>query len=222
VFIGHAAMGFAAKRAAPRASLGWLLVAPWLLDVLWPTFLLLGIERVRIAPGITAFGPLDFTWYPWSHSLVMTLLWAVLTGGIYRAMTRDRSGAWVIGGLVASHWVLDAIAHRPDLPIAPWLPIKIGLGLWYSVAATFIVEGALFVVGVILYLGATRARDRWGAVGLWSLVLFLVAIYVSSESGPPPPNATAIAVVTLVGEALILVWAMWIERHRVLRTQVPS
>jgi hypothetical protein len=217
MFIGHAALGFAAKPAAPRASLAWLLVAPWLLDILWPIFLLMGIERVRLAPGNTAFTPLDFTWYPWSHSLLMSIVWGALAAGIYRATTRDDRGAVIVGLLVPSHWLLDLVVHRPDLPLAPGLGTRVGLGLWNAPVATLVVEGGLFVAGLSVYLVATRPRDRRGAIGLWSLVLFVLAIYVANVVGPPPPSASAIAPVTLAFGVLIAPWAMWIERHRSLR-----
>ncbi len=214
MFIGHAALGFAAKRAAPRASLAWLLVAPWLLDLLWPVFLLLGLEKVKIAPGSTAFTPLEFTSYPWSHSLLMSLVWGVLAAAVYQWQTRDRRGAWVVGLLVPSHWGLDLIVHAPDLQLAPGVEARFGLGLWNSVGATFVVEGSLFAAGLFTYLFTTRARDRIGRIGLWALVVFLVAIYASNSSGPPPPTTAAIAWVTLVFGILIAPWALWIDRHR--------
>ena len=219
MFIGHAALGFAAKPAAPRASLAWLLVAPWLLDILWPIFLMLGIERVSIVPGATALTPLDFSWYPWSHSLVMSIVWAVLLALLYRARTGDRRGAAIIGGLVVSHWLLDLIVHRPDLPIAPGLATRVGLGLWNRPTATLVVEGALFALGLSVYLVATRAKDRRGAIGLWSLVVFIVGIYVSSVLGPPPPSASAMAPVTLAFGILIAPWAFWVDRHRAMRRE---
>jgi hypothetical protein len=222
VFIGHAALGFAAKPAAPRASLAWLLVAPWLLDIPWPIFLMLGIERVSIVPGATAFTPLDFSWYPWSHSLAMSIVWAVLLALLYRARTGDRRGAAIIGALVVSHWLLDLIVHRPDLPIAPGLATRVGLGLWNRPTATLVVEGALFALGLSVYLVATRAQDRRGVIGLWSLVVFIVGIYVSSVLGPPPPSASAIAPVTLVFGIVIAPWAFWVDRHRVMRREAAG
>jgi hypothetical protein len=218
VFLGHAAFGFAAKRAAPRVSLGWLLLAPWALDLLWPLFLLAGVERVRIAPGNTAFTPLDFTWYPWSHSLAMSLVWSAAAAALYAARAHDRRGAWILGALVTSHWFLDAIAHRADLPLAPGLPARVGLGLWNSVPATLAVEGGLFVAGLAAYATGTRARDRVGRFAWWGLVVFLVVIYASNLGGPPPPSPSAIAWVTLVFGALIGPWGAWIDRHRVVTT----
>jgi len=218
MFIGHAAAGFASKRLAPRASLAWLLAAPWLLDLLWPVFLLTGVERVRIDPGNTAVTPLDFVSYPWSHSLVMALVWSALFGAAYRRLTRDSRGAWIVGALVASHWVLDLVVHRADLPLVPGLPLKVGLGLWNSVVGTLAVEGGLFTLGLAIYLWATRARDLQGTIGLWALVVFLLGMYAANLGGPPPPNSSAIAWVTLVFGALIVPWAMWIERNRAGRS----
>ena len=134
MFIGHFAVGFASKRAAPRTSLTVLLTAALFLDVLWPIFLWLGLERVRIAPGDTAFTPLDFESYPFSHSLFMALVWSLLFAGIYFALTRYRTGTWWVGLAVFSHWVLDWFTHRADLPLLPWGGPKVGLGLWNSVA----------------------------------------------------------------------------------------
>ena len=149
MFIGHFAVGFAAKRLAPETSLGWLIAAPELVDMLWPGFLALGWEEVRIEPGNTAFTPLDFVSYPWTHSLVMSIVWAIVFGGIYYMRSDDRRGALVIGGAVLSHWVLDVLTHRPDMPIAPGLATRIGLGLWDSVITTIVVEGGMFLAGVL-------------------------------------------------------------------------
>lgn len=215
MFIGHPACGFAAKRLAPRTSLGWLVLAPFFLDVLWPVFLLLGIESVRIDPGNTALTPLDFHHYPWSHSLLMAIVWSAVLGAVYRMTAKDSRGAWVVGALVLSHWVLDFVTHRPDLPLYPGGP-KVGLGLWNSVPGTVAVEGAIFVAAVALYVTFTRARDRAGSIGWWSLIALLALIYVGNIFGPPPPDVRAIA---FVGLLLILfpIWAWWADRHRDVR-----
>jgi hypothetical protein len=212
MFIGHFAVAFAAKRVAPRTSLGTLFAAAQLADLIWPLLLLVGVETVQVDPGNTAFTPLDFVSYPWTHSLLMVLVWASAFALAYRARTASTRGAWVVGSLVVSHWVLDLITHRPDLPLAPGA-LKLGLGLWNSVAATVTVEGALFALGVFVYATTTRARNRLGAVAFWSLVAFLTAIYITSIAGPPPPSAHAVAVVTLL-MWLFVPWAVWIDRNR--------
>jgi len=212
MFIGHFAVGFAAKRVAPRASLGVLLAAPLFLDLLWPVFMLLGIESARIAPGDTRYTPMAFDHYPWSHSLLMTLVWALLFGGVYYALTRYRTGALAIGVGVVSHWVLDWITHRPDLPLWPGGPVE-GLGLWNSVAGTVILESVMFVAGAALYFTVTRARDRIGSIATWAMVVLLAVMYVLSSTAPPPPSTRVIAAGGLV-VWLFPLWAWWMDRHR--------
>jgi membrane-bound metal-dependent hydrolase YbcI (DUF457 family) len=213
MFIGHFAVGFASKRLAPRASAGALLLAPMFLDTIWPVFLVTGLESVRIDPGNTAFTPLDLHDYPYSHSLAMSLVWSLLLGGLYFAATRYRRGALVIGAGVFSHWVLDFVTHRPDLPLWPGSATSVGLGLWNSRAGTFLVEGAMFVAGVAVYARTTRARDRIGAVGWWAMVIFVALAYLSATLGPPPPNVRVLTVVAFVSW-LFVPWAWWFDRHR--------
>lgn len=213
MFIGHFGVALAAKRAAPRTSLGALFLAAQFVDLLWPLLLLLGLERVAIRPGITRVTPLDFESYPISHSLVMAAVWGAALGLLYWTVTRYARGAVVIAAAVASHWVLDLIVHRPDLPLAFGDSAKVGLGLWSSPAATVAIEGTIFVAGIALYASATRAQDRIGSIGLWGLVVFLLLIYAGSLLGPPPENARQIA---WVGHAqwLLVLWAWWADRHR--------
>ena len=119
MFIGHFGVAFAAKRLAPRTSLGWMVLAAQFLDFLWPIFLLLGMEHVRVVPGITKVQPLDFYDYPFSHSLTMALRWGLALALVYYLLRRYVRGAWVLVVLVVSHWVLDYVSHRPDLPRRP-------------------------------------------------------------------------------------------------------
>lgn len=216
MFIGHFAVGFAGKKAAPKASLAALLLAALFADVLWPVLVAIGAEQVRIAPGDTVYTPLEFVSYPWSHSLLMLIIWGALFAAFYRGKPDGMRTGFVLGLLVVSHWVLDWITHRPDMPLWPRGP-KVGLGLWNSVAGTMTVEIALFVVGVFIYARATRARDRVGSIGLWSLVLLLFGFYLfDSFSAAPPPSVTAIWISALIATAIILVWAGWVDRHREL------
>jgi membrane-bound metal-dependent hydrolase YbcI (DUF457 family) len=216
MFIGHFAVGFAAKRFAPRTSLGWLLAAPLFLDLIWPVFVLAGIEVVRIDPGNTAFTPLDFVSYPWSHSLLMTVVWSVILAGLYQATTRYWPGTIVIAVGVASHWLLDFLTHRPDLPLVPGVPTKVGLGLWNHVFATVGVEVIMLAVGVALYARATRPATRVGSVGFWAFLALVALLYAGAVYGEPPPNPTALAL-TGLGAWLFVVWAAWFDRNRVAR-----
>jgi membrane-bound metal-dependent hydrolase YbcI (DUF457 family) len=217
MFIGHFAVGFASKRWAPQASAGALVMAPLLLDLLWPLFLLTGLETVRIDPGNTAFTPLDLHDYPYTHSLLTALLWSLLAGGAYMAATRYRRGAVVVGAGVFSHWVLDFITHRPDMPLYPGSTSYVGLGLWQSRPGTVLVESAMFVGALVLYARTTRPRDRLGGAALWSMVALLVLLYAATALGPPPPNVGAIITAGFAGW-LFIPWAWWIDRHRALRS----
>ena len=212
MFIGHYAVGFAAKRAAPRASLGVLIAAAGLADLLFPVFSLAGWEQVRIEPGATAVAPFAFI-YPLSHSLLTGVGWAVLFAALYWVWTRYLAGAVTIALAVVSHWLLDLVTHRPDLPLYPGGATLAGLGLWNSVAGTVAVEGLLFVAGVWVYAAMTRPRDRTGRYAFWSFVALLVVLYVSSLLGPPPPSVTAMAAVGLLAW-LFVFWAAWFDRHR--------
>jgi FtsH-binding integral membrane protein len=213
MFIGHFGVGFALKSLAPRISLGTLFLAAQFIDLLWPSLLLLGLERVEIAPGITQVTPLDFTHYPISHSLLAVVGWALLFALVYFLLSRSPKAAIACAIAVLSHWLLDLLTHRPDLPLYPGNSPLFGFGLWDSLAATLAVEVSIFAVGIYLYLRNTTARDRIGSIGFWALVLFLLAIYIGNLFGAPPPNTTALA---WVGQAqwLLVAWGYWIDRHR--------
>jgi membrane-bound metal-dependent hydrolase YbcI (DUF457 family) len=221
VFIGHFAVGFAAKRWAPRTNLAVLMAAPLLPDLLWPVFVLLGLERATIVAGETPFLHLSLDWYPWSHSLVMDAVWAALFGGLVWRFSKDRAAGAVVAIGVLSHWLFDWITHRPDMPLWPGGP-EAGLGLWYSVRGTVVVESVLFVVGVALYVAATRGKDRIGHLALWSLVALLALLYVGTVMGPPPPAIVPVVVMGIVLEAAGLAWVWWIDRHRVPASARPG
>lgn len=213
MFIGHLGAGFAGKKFSKTASLGTYFMAAQWIDLVWPILLLLGIEKVEIKPGVSAVTPLDFSYYPFTHSLIGVIIWAILFGTIYYFFKKNYKTSIILGLLVLSHWFLDLIVHIPDLPIIPGEGLKVGLGLWNSFAATLIVEGFVFAVGLSLYLKSTKAKKRTGNYSLLGLVVFLVAIYISNLIGPPPESAEAIGI---VGNAqwLIILWAYWIDKNR--------
>jgi membrane-bound metal-dependent hydrolase YbcI (DUF457 family) len=213
MFIGHFAVGFSAKKFAPRASLAALLAAPLLADILWPPFLLLGWEHMRVDPGNTKFTPLDLYDYPWSHSLLMCAVWATAFALIYDRITRYRPGTIAIWIGVVSHWVLDWVTHRPDMPLYPG-SAKFGLGLWNSIAGTMAVELAMFVVGVGLYINATRARDRIGRYAFAAYVILLLVFYIGDRYSPPPESMNEVAWTGMIATVLLIVWAWWFDRHR--------
>jgi hypothetical protein len=213
MFLGHFAVAMAARRAAPRASLGMLFVAAQFADLLWPILVLLGVEHVEIRPGITAVTPLDFVSYPWSHSLAMLALWGLLLGGAYAAARRGAVAAGIVAAIVVSHWLLDFVSHRPDMPLAPGGEARLGLGLWNSLPATLAVELGSFALGLWIYARSTVARDRVGRWALWGLAGFLAALYLASVFGPPPPSARAVAW-SGVAMWFLVAWGFWIDRHR--------
>jgi membrane-bound metal-dependent hydrolase YbcI (DUF457 family) len=212
MFLGHYGVAFGGKTVAPRPSLGTFILAAQLADLVWPILLLLGIERVRIVPGLMAASPMDFTYYPFTHSLVTQALAGAVFGAIYFALRKDGRGALILGLAVVSHWFLDLLVHRPDLPIWPGGP-KVGLGLWNSVPLTLLAEALVFGGGLYLYLRATKARDRIGTWALWSLVGLLVLCYAGAALGPPPPGTTPLAISAVV-LWLFVPWGYWIDRHR--------
>jgi LexA-binding, inner membrane-associated putative hydrolase len=218
MFIGHYAVGFAAKKVAPKVSLGTLFLSIQLLDLIWPVLIILGVEHVRIDPGNTAFTPLDFFDYPISHSMVTSLLWSVALGVIYYLVKKYPKGAWVVGAGVFSHWVLDFITHRPDLPLSPWSSTYFGLGLWNSYLWSVVVEGTIFLAGVIIYVRSTVAKDKTGKYALWSLVGFLSLAWIINMVGPPPPNVEAIGYSALL-LWLLVPWGYWIDRHRTITSK---
>ena len=215
MILGHYGAAFAAKRIAPRSSLGTLTFAAQLLDEIWPIFILLGIERVRVAPGFMPANALEFVYYPFTHSLAMSVAWGLLVGGVHFAMKRDLRTATILGALVVSHWVLDVPVHGPDLELWPGSGIRVGLGAWRSVALTMVLELGIFALGVASYLRQTRARDRIGSVGLWVSIALLLAVLLSGF-GPPPPSAKAVGASAL-GLWIFVPLLHWIDKHRELR-----
>lgn len=219
MFIGHFAVGLASKRWAPRTSLGYLLLAPLLLDLLWPIFVLLGIEQFRIAPSGNPFLNLAFEHYPWSHSLLLAVLLALLLAWFARRRGGERTAPLVLGIGVVSHWVLDWVTHQPDLPLWPGGPL-VGLGLWHSPPATIVTESLMLAIGAGLYLTTTRPKDKIGSLGILAYLALLAALYVQSivASLPPPGSERLIVVAGLLAGGLLVVLAGWIDRHRIGRS----
>jgi membrane-bound metal-dependent hydrolase YbcI (DUF457 family) len=213
MLLGHFAVALAAKHYAPRTSLGTLVIAAQLLDLLWPLFMLLGWEHLRIVPGLMAASPFDFVSYPISHSLLSAAGWAALVAAIYYALRHYARGALVLALCVLSHWFLDLPMHRPDLPLWPGSHTRVGFGLWNSIPGTVGIETALLFIGTVVYLRSTRSRDRVGVLALAAMVAALAVIFAIGFFAPPPPSEQAVA---MAGFAmwLFVAWGYWIDRHR--------
>jgi len=216
MFIGHFAVGMAAKSAKPSLSLGTYFIAVQFVDLLWPTLLLLNLEQVIIEPGNTAMTPLNFIHYPFTHSLLMALVWSAAAFALVYLIKKDVGAGMIIAACVASHWLLDYFTHRPDLPLTLSEATKVGLGLWNYRMATFLVETVLFATGIFLYVKKTAATDRIGSYGFWALVIFLFVISISNMVGPPPPTVAAIAWAGHL-QWLFVIWAYWVDAHRAVK-----
>jgi len=214
--VGHLAVGFASKRWAPQASLGWLMLAPVFIDLLWSVFVLSGVERARIVPGITKAMPLDLEYIPISHSLVGALGWSVLLAGAYLVLHGPRQlrvGVVLFVG-VLSHWVLDWVSHRPDLPILPSGP-RVGLGLWNYPLPAFLVEAGMLAVGLWSYASVTTARSRAGRIGFAVLAIVLLAVNCAAYTSPPPPDIRAVAAGNI--SLVLFIWIVYgMDRRRSL------
>jgi LexA-binding, inner membrane-associated putative hydrolase len=205
MFLGHLAAGLVASRSERGLPLGTALLASELPDAIWPWFLLAGVEKVEIAPGDTVVTPLRFVHYPWSHSLVMVLVWGLAMAFVYRRMGRTLGAAALLFVLAASHWVLDFVSHRADLPLTPLDGPVFGLGLWNSLTGTLLVEGLAFAAAVFVFARARRPGWRY-----WSLVAVVSCLYLLNLFGPPPPSTTAVAV-----SGIVLVPIVWWWGNRV-------
>ena len=212
MFVGHLAVSLGAKAVEPKAPLPALVAASFGLDLLWPLLLLAGVETVSVAPGNTAFTPLAFESYPWSHSLFMAAVWGVLAWVLAYRATKSQRVSLLVGAVVVSHWVLDFVTHRPDLPLWPGGP-KLGLGLWNSVPATILLEGGLFLVAIAIYVRTQKPRDAVGTWAFWALVALTSVIWITQPWSPPPPSSNAVAAVALAMWVFPW-WAFWIDRHR--------
>jgi hypothetical protein len=179
--------------------------------------MLVGIEDVRFATGLGAanyFQPINIAL---SHSLLMLLVWGALFGGAHYLWRRNLRAAVLLFCLVASHWVFDVIAHKPDMPLAPGMNQRFGFGLWTNIPATLIVEGGLWVLALVLYLRATRAKTRLAFFVFWPIVFLLTLLWYNNIAGPPPPDARVAPLFSLVYFSLVVAWSYWINRLRPAR-----
>src|SRR2546426_3299385 len=217
MFVGHYGVSFAAQGGDKTIPLWVLFFAVQLLDVFWSVFVLCGIEKVRIAPGITASNPLDLYYMPYTHSLVAALLWSLGAYVAYRAIRAfgaSHRAAGLVAVAVFSHWVLDLVVHRPDLPLYD-NAAKIGLGLWNYPAPAFLLEVAVLFGGMFLYLRSTTATAALGRYGMPVFGVVMLIVQAIVFFGPPPPSATAAPIEALTSYVVFAAVAGRLERRRV-------
>ena len=223
MFVGHYGVSFVLGRLNRQIPLWVLFIAVQMLDVLWAPLVLLGIERVRIVPGITASNPLDLYYMPYTHSLVAAIVWSAVGYGLYRLWrpapratkpAATAAPAALVGLAVFSHWVLDFIVHRPDLPLYDDTA-KVGLGLWNLPAVALGLEATLLFGGMWLFVRG-RAAPVTGLAMFGVVMLVLQAIVFF---GPPPPSGAAAALSGLFAYAVFAAFVAWWEpRHADGRT----
>jgi hypothetical protein len=231
VFLGHYALALGAKKVVPMVSLGTLFLAVQFADLLWPTLLALGIETVEIDPGNTLMTPLNFVSYPYSHSLVMLLVWSVVFALVYQLLSRSQARSpgpqsWsravrpgvIVGALVFSHYILDVLTHRPDMPVTVGGTMRLGFGLWNHPGAELAIESAMFIAGAAVYVSVTRPKNRAGEVGFWFLLVILVAMFFAAIYGPPPPNIETLSIGGHL-QWLFVLGAYWVDRNRERRSR---
>jgi hypothetical protein len=215
MLVGHCAVALAGKRADLQLSLGTLMAAAVLSDLLGFVFILLGIEHWTMNPGRAGIYAVDLDSVAWSHGLLPNLLWATLFAGGYFLWRRYAAGSWILFAAVLSHWILDFVSHRPDMPLAPGLSGRYGLGLWTSVPATLVVEGLLWVIALAVYVRATRASKRTGIYVFWAMIAFLTLSWINNiEATPPAGSLTVAAIASLTFFTLLVAWAYWMDRVR--------
>jgi hypothetical protein len=215
MFIGHYGPSFAIKAWKKTIPLWILFLAVQLVDIFWSIFVLLGIEKVRIVPGITATNPFDLYYMPYTHSLLGAAVWSVIAALAYRLFARLDGwlAAAIVGAAVFSHWILDLIVHRPDLPLYDD-SYKVGLGLWNYPALAFALEIALLFGGIFLYLRATTPKDTIGRYGMVVFGLVTVAVQAYVFFGPPPVSDKAAAATALVLYFVFAAIVYWLEQKR--------
>ena len=212
MFVGHLAVGLTGKRMEPKISLGTWILAALLADLIVFPLLIAGIERFRALPGVTANRMVGDI--PYSHSLVMEVVWAGLFAGAYFVRRRYPPGAWLLFAAVLSHWVLDFVSHRPDMLLAPGTNVVFGLGLWNSIPATLIVEGGFWILAIIIYVRATRPKKRAGTYAFWIGVVLLTFAWYGNITSGMDTNPTRAGISGLIFFSLIVAWAYWINRLR--------
>lgn len=221
MFAGHYGVSLACKGVERRLPLWLLFLAVQFVDILWSILILLGIEKVRIVPGITATNPFDLYYMPYTHSLVAAIMWSALVYGGYRMLASSPSvrpgrPALLLALAVFSHWILDLLVHRPDLPLYD-NSHKVGLGLWNYPMPTFVLEAAILFGGMWIYMRSTKSGSFFGKYGMPIFGIVVLAVHWILFFGAPPGSSNATPVLLLVLYVGFASIAAWLERKRQVR-----
>lgn len=216
MFVGHLAIGFIAKQIEPKVSLGTWIVAVLFSDLLVFPLLIAEIESFKSQPGAVTNRMVGQN-IAYSHSLLMTAIWAFLLAAIYFLWRRYLRGAGLLFGAVLSHWLLDFISHRPDMPLAPGRDEVFGLGLWNSIPATLIVEGGFWLLTIFLYARAAKPQNRAGKYAFWIGIILLTLLWFGNINSSMDPNPVRAGIGGLIVFSLIIGWAYWINKVRPFR-----
>ncbi len=221
MFAGHYGVSFACKGAERRLPLWLLFLAVQFVDILWSILILVGVEKVRIVPGITATNPFDLYYMPYTHSLVAAVVWSALVFLGYRMFISPRSAsrdrpALFLALAIFSHWILDLLVHRPDLPLYDNTH-KLGLGLWNYPMPTFALEAAILFGGMWIYMRSTKSGSFFGKYGMPIFGIVLLVVHWILFFGAPPGSSNATPILLLVLYLGFAAVAAWLERKREVR-----
>lgn len=217
MFAGHIGAALALGRAEPRVNVGAFVTAALLLDVVLWAFVLLGWETVAIPGDFASTHQPQFD-FPYSHGLLASLAWSAAAAAAgFGLSARTRAARWRTAVLLAaaafSHWLLDALVHRPELPVAGSGPPWVGLGWWDNMPLALAAEAAIVAVSLYLFVRA-RALARGRRIALAALVLLLLAFTVAGMTiAPPPPSARAMAASSLGMLAIVCAIVGWLGRQ---------
>ncbi|MXO85193.1 hypothetical protein GRI38_04040 [Altererythrobacter aurantiacus] len=211
MFIGHWAPALAVAASSRRApQLGFLFVAAQLTDFAFFFFALIGLEHLRIVPGMTAMNPLDLYHLPYTHSLLGTAFWATGFAALVWRLNRDMVGAILAGSVVLSHWFVDFLVHRPDLTLAGG-PARFGLALWDVPVAAIALELSLVAAAFAFYLKRTKGPP----IPAFTLLVLMLVLQAVNWFGPPPESADApFLLAGLAAFTLVALVAWWVGKTR--------
>lgn len=216
MLVGHLAVGLVGKRVEAKISLGTWVLAAFLADLVVFPLLIVGIEHFDAVPGVK-FNRVIGRDIVYSHSLLMDVVWAALFASAYFLRRRYPRGAWLLFAAVLSHWVLDVISHRPDMPLAPGVHAVFGLGLWNSRPATLIVEGGFWLLAVVLYVRAARPGKRAGRYAFWIGIILFTVVWYGNLTGGIDPNPVKAGIGGLILFSLMIAWSYWVNRLHKIR-----